>query len=315
MAGSFLIVPYARTTDGTTSVLVARVSFIQTWVNGVKTPGRIPGHAGQWVLIGAKTPEDRSAVPTAYKLFQTRTGINLADPVVAGRYGLAEPVTVNLQDANYDPFTVIYIAGSTIGLDALAADINRNIGASQLIDGVYTTTEAVRTAEAHNRLGPVLAPPGGWPAFIVRNYYGGQEPGPLNTDVVTLANRIARRSQQPAAQYELALNAMPAGVQDGTLQRLEASNAQPLSGVDDSYVATYDPHGRVMVRAVTVPPGAAAGVVWTGGQADDDGRAVSLARITKPDEPPLEVSATLGGSTRSLKLYVLPKLTLSARMA
>ncbi len=305
MPVSYLLVAYAGTSSGT-KVLTAKNRFIQTWVQRKKTPGRIPHHAGQWVLIGGKAGDD--TLPAAYQLFQDSTGINLADPEVVLRYGLASPKITNLQDVNYDPFTVIYLAASDSGLDALASDINRNINDLNLVEGVLSEVVVLRLAESRNQIAPVLPPQGGWGAFIVKNYYGGDAPGPFNTDVVVLTNRITLRSKESVDWYQIALRQVPDGggpPSEVRLVGITVEGADYLQGTENTYTTAYRLGGHVTIRARVDPDSAVRQVVWKGGDPDGDGRAVPINRITKPGEP-ITVTATLGSTKFEVNLLIRP---------
>ncbi len=145
MPAAFLVVPYARSESDAT-VLLAQTQLVQSWAGGQRVAARIPGHAGQWVLVRGKVPDGESVTPAAFKLFKARTGIDLGDPQVLSTYGLAAPQEVVLQDRNYTQFTVLYLSGTVTGLEALAAAINANISATSVVDGVFVETAATDRA-------------------------------------------------------------------------------------------------------------------------------------------------------------------------
>ena len=316
MPESCLIVPYAQAAGGV-NVLVVRAALVQTRVGG-KPAIRIPGQAGQWVLAGGRLRGSQSAVAGALALFDARTGIDVTVPSVARGYGLSAPAPTTLQDARYNSFTAVYVAATPAGLEALAADINRNLAAQTIADGAYVEAAAVRLAEAMARFKPVPEPQGGWPEFIKRAAYGGREPGGFDAAFPTLVGQITRRSAKASDHPKLALAALPG--QDvrpvpGRLVRLQVDNAQPVPNAADTYVATYDAGGSATVRAVTEPPEAAAGVTWQGGATTGERYAAPLARTTKADEAPMTVTAALGEAQLSVKLFVIPKLSLTASVA
>lgn len=316
MPESCLIVPYAKVAGGA-NVLLVRAALVQTRVGG-KPAIRIPGQAGQWVLAGGRLRGTQSAVAGAIALFDARTGIDLAVPSVARGYGLSAPAPTTLQDAQYSSFTAIYIAATPAELEALAADINRNIAAQTITDGAYVEAAVVRLDEAMSRFKPVPEPEGGWPAFIKRAAYGGREPGGFDAVFPTLVDQVTRRSAKVSDHHKLALTALPSHTVRpvaGRLVRLQVDNAQPVPNAADTYVATYDAHGSATIRAVTEPPEAAAGVTWQGGETTGERYAASLARTTKADEPPTTVTAALGDAKLSVKLFVIPRLSLTASVA
>lgn len=314
MPESCLIVPYAQAAGGV-SVLLLRAALVQTRVGG-KPAIRIPGQAGQWVLAGGRVRGTQGAQATAAALFAARTGIDLAVAPAARGYGLSAPTAVSLQDAQYNAFTAVYLAATFAGLDALATDVNRNLAAQMMGDNAYVEAAMVPLDEALSRFKPVPEPDIGWPAFIKRNAYGGRDSGGLDTVFTTLVEQITRRSAKVSDHHKLALTALPSHAArpvSGRLVRLQIDNAQLLPNAADTYVATYDAAGTAIVRAVTEPPEATAGVVWQGGETMGERYAVALARTTRKNEPPVTVTAVLGDAKLSVKLFVIPKRTLAGR--
>ncbi len=304
MPVSYLLVAYAGSGPGT-NVLTAKNRFIQAWVQRKRAPGKIPHHAGQWVLIGGKAGSD--ALPAAYQLFQDSTGIDLVDPEVASRYGLSPAKVVNLQDVSYDPFTVIYLEASESGLDALAADINRNINDLNLVEGTLAEVAVLRVAEARNRIGPVLPPQGGWGSFIVKNYYGGVAPGPFNTDVVVLTNRITLRSKESGDWYQIALRQLPdgGGPSEPKLLGLTVEGADYLHGTENTYTTTYRFGARVTIRARMDRDSSAGQVSWNNGEATGPDYVVPVNRITPVGES-IKVTASLGSTRFEVNLLIRP---------
>lgn len=204
-----LIVPHAGTPEGT-FVLIARVAFVAHRQPGRPSPSvaSIPHHAGQWVPIGGALAEDDRLPAAAFGIFAEATGIDLGDRQVRARFALDLPVIVRFVDADLNPVTALYVAADRSGLAALAAEINRTLGA-HLARGVLTEVAVVPLPEALMRIGPVAPPPGGWRAVILHEVYGGVVPGALDTTFPVLVAQITARSREPAAQFALALQGIP----------------------------------------------------------------------------------------------------------
>jgi hypothetical protein len=314
---SYLIVPYAQT-DAGVQVLLARASLVNMRAQGGASPQIIPDHAGQWTLVDGDVPVVAGQPPMAgaFKLFNARTGVNLADPAVLTRFGFSSPTVKPLQDARASDFTALYLQTNAPGLVAFATAINNNLQQrSPATDGVLVEVKAEAASAALSRIGPFAKPTSGWRGVIVDKVYGGRVPQAMDTTFPALVNQIAARSQEPADWYEIALKQLPGGdvppVEQPRLVRLEVDNAEPAG--DRAYAATYDPSGAVTVRAVVEPSGAGTGIVWTGGAGSGDRCTVSLNQITKAGQP-LTITAALGGTRLSVTLIIRPRLV-SANVA
>jgi hypothetical protein len=160
MSTRTLIVPYALG-EAEPRVLMARVQMLQTRVRSKEIRGQVPSHAGQWVLMGGKAPDGMAADDAAYQLFRERTGLNLADPELLARYGFAAPRIEKLQDANYTPFTALFLETNSAGLDGFTAEIRNTINNNPetLVDGVYAEVEGLRQSQGLARIGPIPPPP------------------------------------------------------------------------------------------------------------------------------------------------------------
>jgi hypothetical protein len=312
-----LIVPYAKT-GSDAKALVARVTLVQTRAGGKSALPHIPQQAGQWALVGDEVPANGDPLRAGFAWFQACTGINLADPQVARGYGMSAPTPVLLQDAQYNRITAVFLAAGAGGLEALAADINRNLLAATVRDGVYTEVVALRVPDVLSRFGPVPEPAGGWPAFISRNVYNDKVRA-LDPTPPIYCSQIEERTAKVFDYNRLALNALPGGgvvPVAGRLVRVDVENAKPIPGAAAStYMATYDPAGSATFRAVTEPPGAAASATWQGGEAKGARYAVPLAHAMTPDEPLKDIVATLGSVTLTTKLVIVPKLIITDRVA
>ncbi len=309
----YLVVPYALT-DVEPRVLLTKVQLIQTRVRSKKIRGQIPKHAGQWTLVEGAASSSTSAEGAACALFRERTGIDLADPDITDRYSLSEPKIEKLQDAKYTPLTVYYIRATPEGLDALAGQVEANLDEpSRLVDGVYSDAQVVRLSQALVQIGPIAAPQDGWSAFILRNYYGAQAPGALDTVYPTLVQQIAKRSRASGDLYRVALQNLPGGARPVVprLVGLEVENAEIVDAGKSLYAANYHPGAVVTIRAIVEPKNAASSIKWEGGEPDPSGRAdsrvVSLGQVSKLEHP-IAVSATLGTSNRGMSLIIRPLL-------
>lgn len=203
MPSSF-VMPYGYGLDGA-QVLLAQRQLIQQRVDGRNVPGVIPCWAGQWGLIGAEGASSEPPADTALRALREQTGIELADAATSRRYLAFNRALVKLQTADYTPFSVLAIFLTEAALGALAEAARRALDSEQPPQGLLQSVEVVGLAAALQRLGATAKPPNGWRSYLVQNYYGGRPPGQLNTEIDTLAGRLARRAAEDPAMFRLAL--------------------------------------------------------------------------------------------------------------
>jgi 8-oxo-dGTP pyrophosphatase MutT (NUDIX family) len=211
------VLPYAREGD-TATVLLGQRQMIQRRVAGQEVRGIIPNWAGQWVMIGGQGKSGETPQETAQRTFREQTGINLADDQVVRTYGGIKQQLVTLKDASYNSFNVLYLVFSVRDLDTFKSVIVsalHNTPATGLWDGVLQAAEVYRLPAALTQVGPVKAPKDGWRNYLVRNYYGGTEPGPFNLEIGDLTNLLTQRSVQDATWFTIGINNLPTA--DGPL--------------------------------------------------------------------------------------------------
>jgi hypothetical protein len=199
---------HAEGASGTEVVLVKR-RLIQTWMGGRPSNPVIPRWAGQWGIVCGQQDKPQSIQKTAYAAFLAQTGIDLGDPLVAARYGVTATATQHLQDANYNPIPAVYIACHVEGMRALQKDIQQNIDAQKVQDGVLETTAIKRTREAEQLIGPVPPPPEGWRRYVIANYYGGKPPA-LNPPIDAQTKILAERSAKTPDGFQVVIEHTPA---------------------------------------------------------------------------------------------------------
>ncbi|MCK9397135.1 MAG: hypothetical protein M0Q44_16285 [Methylobacter sp.] len=305
---------YAAGNSGTVLLLVRR-QLIQKWVDGLSVRGIIPSWAGQWGIVADRPQKLQPIEQTAYAAFLAQTGINLGDTVTARRYGVIGTETKNLQDNAYNPVPVFYVIFTPDGLKSLSADIQANLEAQQIRNGVLQTVSIKPVTEAKSLLGPVSPPPDGWKAYLIQNYYGGKAPGQLNTDIDQLTAQLTERSAEPATSFRLAIENTPASIQPPPpvtrLVELKVSGAERSPG--GTWYQSYSPDQAIRIQAVTDPQlgDTQNQIVWQGGAPDPSGypalRIVPLKDIT-PSGTFLTVQATLANQSKSVRVAVVPNI-------
>ncbi len=309
------ILCYAAGDSGADLVLVRRQLLVK-WADGRPIRGVIPSWAGQWGVFADRPRQSKMVEQAAYAAFLAQTGINLADSPTAQRYGFIGNEVKNLQDSGYNPVPVLCAAFTPPGLRALLGDIQANIAARKIADGVVLEAEIKRQAEASALIGPVKQPPEGWRSYLVQNYYDGKPPGQLNTEIDALTAEMALRATEPSPGFDLAIENTPKSVAPPPakiprLVELKVSGAeQSPAGV---WYQAYSPDQSIRIQAVTDPPSSEAQgqIVWRGGVSDPTGypalRCVPLNAIT-PFGTFLTVEATLGEQNKSARVAVAPNL-------
>jgi ADP-ribose pyrophosphatase YjhB (NUDIX family) len=295
------------------SVLIVRRVLIQRRSNGMAIRGRIPANAGQWALVGGLADPSLTPEEGARQLFLDQTGVALSDPAIAARYGVVSQRLQSLQDANYNSFYLLIVFLPAAGLASLRSDITTALDSARVADGVLDKVDTLSRASALLELGPLVPPPDSWRSYLVANYFGGQQPGPLNTGIDVLTAQIAARTKDSDTFYRIALQ--QAGSDVGpppfspVLTGLEVLGAeQNKAGV---WYQAYSRDGWITIQACTDPVATDAQVFWQGGQPHPTGlpelRAVPLDVLT-PKGRPQAVQATLGGVTLSVQIMVVPNL-------
>lgn len=294
-------------------ILLCQRVFIQTWADAKKMRGRIPDHAGQWVLPGGAHGKDQDPAKALRAIVLAETGMRLDDPVARMNYDIGEPKLHRLEDKDYNPFTVIEYPFSTSGLRRFADAIDGNIQKLSMQDCLFSKTGIPRRTEALEKLGPVLPPQSGWQTFIIKNFFGGRPPGPFNTEVDTLTTQITASTKQSGAWFEQAIEELiPEGsveppVSKSKLVGLRVEGATS-TGVD-AYRAQYG-GTAVRVSALFDPPpvGEMPAITWTGATQSAGATAeVALDGVTANGRP-LTVKAESGGESRQIGLTIIPEL-------
>jgi ADP-ribose pyrophosphatase YjhB (NUDIX family) len=186
--------------------------MIQRRVAGQEVRGIIPDWAGQWVMIGGQGKSGETPQETAQRTLREQTGINLADDQVVSTYKVVKQQLVALKDTSYNPFYVLYLVFTGRDLDAfksLIVSALHNTPATGLSDGVLQAAEVFRLPAALTQVGPVKPPKDGWQNYLVRNYYGGTEPGPFNLEIGDLTNLLTQRSVQDSTWFTIGINNLP----------------------------------------------------------------------------------------------------------
>ena len=203
------IVLYAEGEHGSQVLLVKR-QLINRWVGGRSGGPVIPQWAGQWGVVAAQPDTVQPIDKTAYAAFLAQTGINLNDPLAAKKYQIIATEAKTLQDANYNPVPVFYVACEADGLQGLQTDVQANIEGMKIQDGVLDTTAVKGVSEAETLIGPVPPPPDGWKPYVISQYYGGNPPH-LNPPIDTQTKIITERSGKAPVGFRVAIENMPAG--------------------------------------------------------------------------------------------------------
>ncbi|MDJ0892478.1 MAG: hypothetical protein QNK18_14970 [Gammaproteobacteria bacterium] len=191
-------------------VLVVKRRLIQRWTDGRPSNPVIPQWAGQWGVICAQAEKPEPTQEIAYAAFLAQTGVNLSDSTVAKKYQITATEAKTLQDADYNPVPVFYIACQPTGMQALRKYIQSNIEAQEIQNGVLETTAVKRVSEAETLIGPVAPPPRGWKKFVIAHYYGGKPP-PLNPPIDAQTSLMAARSAKPPTGFGVAIKNIPQG--------------------------------------------------------------------------------------------------------
>jgi 8-oxo-dGTP pyrophosphatase MutT (NUDIX family) len=205
------VLPYAREED-TAKVLLGERQMIQRRVAGQEVRGIIPDWAGQWVIIGGQGKSGEAPHETAQRTLREQTGINLADDRLVKTYGVVKQQLVSLKDTSYNSFYVLYLTFTAGDLDAfknVIVSALHNIPSTALWDGVLQAAEVYRQPSALTQVGPVNPPKDGWRNYLVRNYYGGTNPGPFNLEIGELTNLLTQRSAQDATWFTIGINNLP----------------------------------------------------------------------------------------------------------
>jgi hypothetical protein len=87
-----------------------------------------------------------------------------------------------------------------------------------------------RLPAALRQVGPVKPPKAGWRNYLVRNYYGGTEPGPFNLEIGDLTNLLTQRSSQDATWFTIGINDVPKPEPAPPLPKPEPAPSLPPSG-------------------------------------------------------------------------------------
>jgi hypothetical protein len=189
-------------------LLLVKRCLIQKWMDGGPSHPSIPHWAGQWGVISALPERSQPIETSAYTAFFAQTGINLSDPPVAGKYRITAAETKTLQDAGYNPIPVFYLACQADGMRDLQTDIQHNIDARKVQNGVLLSAEVRRISEAKTLIGPVPPPPKGWKSYVIANYYGGNPPR-LNPPIDTQTKTMTARSAEPPTGFSLVIDNFP----------------------------------------------------------------------------------------------------------
>ena len=191
-----------------TELLLVKRQLIQKWAGGRSSDPVIPQWAGQWGFICAPQVESQPIAETAYAAFLAQTGLDLKDPLVTKKYQIGTIKAKTLQDADYNPVQVLYLVCQGSGMQALQTDIQGNIEAHKIQDGVLKTTEVKRISEAETLIGPVSPPRSGWETFVINNYYGG-EPPMVNPPIETQTKLMTEYSGNKPVGFQLVIKNLP----------------------------------------------------------------------------------------------------------
>ncbi len=189
-------------------VLLVKRLLIQKWAGGRPSDPTIPQWAGQWGVVCAPQGKSQQIAETAYAAFLAQTGIDLNDPLVTEKYQIKTNEPKTLQDANYNPVPVLYIVCQANGMQALQADVQGNIAARKVQDGVLESAVVKRISEAKTLLGPLPPPPKGWQPYVIEHYYGGNPPK-LNPPIDAQTKTMRERSGKEPVGFRLVIGNLP----------------------------------------------------------------------------------------------------------
>jgi hypothetical protein len=190
-----VVVPCAPATPGPRVLLAQRV-LLQTWSSGRTQGPTVPAFAGQWGPFFGSPSASGASVQSAVRLFAAQT----AQPLPS-----ATKATVQADQSDFAVTEYVIVRMSAAALDQLAAAAAQAIAARTPPQGVLSTVEAMSLPEAVDRLGPAPPPPDGWEAFVIEQAFGGQQPGPLDTEVPTLTAMLTYRTVQTSDTFQQAL--------------------------------------------------------------------------------------------------------------
>jgi len=198
----------ANPDEAGTELLLVKRRLIQTWTGGRSGQPVIPEWAGQWGVVCAQPQGPEPIANTAYAAFRAQTGVALNDPTVSARYAIAATETRTLQDADYNPVSVLYVICSAEGLRVLQGDIQANIASQRVEDGVLEAVAVKRLAEAESLIRAVAPPADGWWSFVIAHCFGGNPPR-LNPPIETQTRVMAERGGRQPVGFRLVVAAIP----------------------------------------------------------------------------------------------------------
>lgn len=198
-----VVIACAPATPAPRVLLVQRV-FIATG-SRTATP-TVPAWAGQWGMIAGSAPSGGSVQQNAGALFAAQTAQSFPSGATFSVKIVNDPT-----DFASTQYAIVQLSESA--LEQLASATNAAIAAGTPAQGVLSAAQTVGLPDALQQLGPVPPPPGGWTAYVIREYYGGVPPGALDPTLPLLVNLLATRTQQTTDAFQEAL--LLAGSCDG----------------------------------------------------------------------------------------------------
>ena len=188
------------------NIILGKRQLIQKKEAGKTIPGIIPEWAGQWGLIGGPANTGEDGQTAAARTFKEQTGIDVSDADVQFNFMLENQSLSPLQTENYNPFNVLCIFTSQGALELLQSVIQDTLETDQVRDYTLRETQLVDVPKARTLLGPTPPPPDGWQKYLIANYFGGTQPGMLNTNQDILTAQITNSAAQDNSYFTTALS-------------------------------------------------------------------------------------------------------------
>lgn len=192
--------------DDEVNIILGRRQLIQKKENGKLIPGTIPEWAGQWGLIGGLANSGEDPEAAAIRTFKAQTGLDLSDKDVQSNFVLDNQSVVSMETPDYTAFNVLGVFTTQGALSLLQSVIHDTIETEQVSDYTLREVQLVSAKNARKLLGATPAPSNGWRNYLVANYFNGQQPGMLNTDIDILTAQITKNAAQANTFFTTALS-------------------------------------------------------------------------------------------------------------
>lgn len=211
MSNYAFVLPFAMANDQAQILLAERTCIVRKKdgkaVSGTNPVDIIPEWAGQWGLIGDAVASGETPELAAERALLEQTGLDLGDADVVSNFLLANRRVVSLKTDDLTPFNVLCIFTTSTALDLIADAANSQIVGGTASTDLLQSIAVTAMDQARKKIGATTPPSSGWSGYLLKNFFGGKQPGALNTDQDLLATALTQSAQQDNAFFTTALAA------------------------------------------------------------------------------------------------------------